>query len=204
MVFKESGLAGRLGVPPQLIPAIEQERKNLTLSLDERCKGFGTNHDAIFETQEQMSKRGKSKLLPGGDIYREGIYLRDNPASSLAPTSPAFGSDDALAYKNLLQAAVKEIAIMPTTSSLINSLTNQYLVATAFCSNNMDCSQTSLMFAENCMKLGVCTGASVDDALRTALQVHGIDVSNLSALARWVRGEGTWAQLIAPLIKKGK
>lgn len=194
----------KMGAPPDLVSTLELERKSFARIIDERCSGFTDGAVSSDEAWRLVKQAFKNPLL--SEFGRTSTYLMEHKASSLDISNSSFGSNDPLAYSILSRAAKKEIDITPTTNDLANNLANEYVAAIALCANNIDCSSTSITFAENCMALGACKGVSADDALREALRGHNVSTVNLDplgyALSQWLAGKGTWAQLIAPFTRK--
>lgn len=196
-----------VGAPPSIASALESERKKFAKNVSDRCSGFidgsMSRDEALrlslqgFKNHPQFSEMNRAR-----DLFLSG----GSPTSSLNTSSPLFGSNEPLAYDFLLRYAKSELELPLTNNIRVNNLYREYVGATALCLNNIDCSPTSITFAENCINLGACSGASAEDALREALRGHNVNTENLDpmgyALSQWLAGKGTWAQLMGPFKKK--
>lgn len=192
---------GLLGVPAKALPKVEAERRRFASDFDNRCSGFRNGEMSEAAQANLRSQANKSPIA--SEISRTAAFLQKQPASALSADNPLFGSGDPAAYKLLTRAALQEVGVASTSNLRVDSAIQQYVLASVVCSLGEDCRPSGLMFAGNCLNLGVCNGTSVQDALEDMLNAHGVKVPNLSALSQaitqWLAGTATWANVVALL-----
>lgn len=187
-----------LGVPQPLQNKLENDRKRFAITLDQRCRGF-VNGEIPKESIDAMRRQAASSPL-AAEMGRTSNALRSNSVGTLlAQENRLFGSGDPAAYKLLTRAALGEIELQPTGNLQADLAMKQYLLASVLCATGEDCRQASILYAENCLNLGVCDGNSVSDALAVTLSKHGVqprDNELTSAIVNWLEGRISWSDVL--------
>jgi hypothetical protein len=193
----------KLGIVEKYAAAVELERKAFAFEFDKRCNSF-INGDFPKETIADLRKKASQSPI-ALEIAKYSSITINRGVEALPDNSVLYASGDPSAYRYLTRLALREIEFESTGNDRADNVTRQYLLASVLCANGEDCSPKGLMFADNCLNLGVCNGTSAIDALQDTMRGHGVAVNSeliAQTLTRWLNHSITWTDVLRILGQK--